>query len=282
MPSVVRADTVEREGAQHPYLAHWLQSQDRPGDQMGHPVNLQRADEREIRQIRATYCGLISEVDYHLGRVLAYLRANGEWDDTLVVFTADHGEMLGDHWLFGKGGYFDACYHVPMIVRDPRRPAGHGSRVDAFTEAVDIMPTILEWLELDTPTACDGRSLVPLMDPGVPVSWRGEAHWAFDFREPVTRSAETALGLTSDQCTLNVIRDHRFKYVHFAALPPLLFDLDDDPHEFRNLAGDPAYQGRLLDYAQKLLSWRMRHEERVLSNTLLTPDGVHSGFPSRW
>ena len=280
MPAVIRADSVAQEAGQHPYLAHWLEAQNRPGVQMGHPHNLQRASAHEIRQLRATYSGLISEVDHHLGRVLDHLRQSGQWDHTLVVFTADHGEMLGDHWLFGKGGYFDASYHVPLIIREPNRPAHHGKRVDAFTEAVDVMPTVLDWLGIQVPIACDGRSLGPLLAGEMPDRWRKEVHWAFDFRDPVTQSAEAALGLSSDQCGLNVIRDASFKYVHFTALPALLFDLRQDPDEFHNLAKDPAHREQMLHYAQKLLSWRMEHEERVLSNTLLTADGpVTQRFP---
>jgi arylsulfatase A-like enzyme len=70
-----------------------------------------------------------------------------------------------------------------------------------------------------------------------------------------------------------VIRDRRYKYVHFTGLPPLFFDLQEDPWEFDNLAGDPAQQSRVLDYAQRMLSWRMNHDERVLANTLLTAQG---------
>ncbi len=65
----------------------------------------------------------------------------------------------------------------------------------------------------------------------------------------------------------------RYKYVHFTALPALFFDLEEDPAEFRNLADDPAYQGLVLEYAQKMRSWRMSHEDRALTNTVLTAAG---------
>jgi arylsulfatase A-like enzyme len=70
-----------------------------------------------------------------------------------------------------------------------------------------------------------------------------------------------------------VIRDHQYKYVHFTALPPLLFDLQQDPQEFVNLADDPDYHSLLLEYAQKMLSWRMKHTDRGLTETLLTAQG---------
>ncbi len=80
---------------------------------------------------------------------------------------------------------------------------------------------------------------------------------------------------------MNVIRDERYKYVHFTSLPPLFFDREGDPAEFRNLADDPAYQGPMLEYAQKMLSWRMAHDERRLSNTKLTSAGIVERYGPR-
>ena len=77
-----------------------------------------------------------------------------------------------------------------------------------------------------------------------------------------------------DQCSLNVIRDDEYKYVHFCALPPLFFDKNDDPNEFQNLAESPAHATRVLDYAGKLISWRMENDERTLTDLKLTSRGV--------
>ena len=85
---------------------------------------------------------------------------------------------------------------------------------------------------------------------------------------------ETALGLTPDQCAFQAIRGPRFKYVHFTTLPPLLFDLETDPAETRNLADDPAHAATALEIARRLLSWRLLHEDRTLANTAATPDGL--------
>ena len=71
-----------------------------------------------------------------------------------------------------------------------------------------------------------------------------------------------------------MLRDERAKYVHFAGLPPLFFDLEDDPDEFEDRAADPACAPRVLEYAQQMLSWRMEHAERTLTNLIMTPAGV--------
>jgi len=265
VPVPVRRATWEDEGAQHPFMAgatsiSWLRGPD---------------DEAGVRQMRATYYGMMSEVDAQLGRLLDGLRAGG-LDRTLVVLTSDHGEMLGDHWLTDKLGYFDSSYYIPLVVRDPRDEArsSRGTVVDRFTENIDLMPTVLDWLGAEIPVQCDGNSLLPFLAGEEPDGWRREVHWEFDFRDPVNRLAEQMLGISIDQCSLNVIRDERYKYVHFTALPPLFFDLEQDPHEFENRAGHPDYAPLVLEYAQKMLSWRMEHDERTLTGLFVGPGGL--------
>ncbi|MEC9068495.1 MAG: sulfatase/phosphatase domain-containing protein, partial [SAR324 cluster bacterium] len=199
----------------------------------------------------------------------------GQYESTLIVFTSDHGEQLGDHYLFGKGGYFDASYSIPLIIRNPeihvsksRKSYADDNQVDVFTEAIDVMPTILDWLDLEIPEELDGCSLLPLFNGNVPDNWRKEAHWEFDFRgvgsyQPMI---EQQFGLSPDQCSLTVIRDKRYKYVHMTALPPLFFDLQEDPEEFINRVEDPDYRHLVMEYTQKMLSWSMLHRDRTLVN----------------
>ena len=277
VPKPVRAATAEEESQQHPYLDHFIHNQRGWGIRYDHDSkNNLKLDDRDVLQARATYYGMMSEVDFHIGRLLAFLDETDAYDNTLVLFTTDHGEQLGDHWQFAKYAYFDQSFHIPLIVRDPRAAAQHarGRQVNAFTESVDVMPTILDCLQVPIPSQCDGEPLAPFCRGETPAGWRAEAHWEFDFRRFVDTNGDSVRGLKPDQCAMNVIRGERYKYVHFTALPSLLFDLVEDPGEFRNLAGDPAFQPILLEYAQKMLSWRMNHDERVLANTRLTPEGV--------
>jgi len=268
VPEPVRAATAAAEGDTHTLLAGALAI---PGVRLGD-------DDAELRQTRATYYGMMSEVDAQLGRLFDGLRDRGVWDDTLVVLTSDHGEQLGDHWLTEKLGWFEQSYHIPLIVHDPMHPATFGTVVDdRFTENVDVMPTVLDWLGLPVPVQCNGRSVLDLAH-GEPVTqWRDAAFWEWEFRDPIGGWAEAILGLSMDQCAISVLRDEHGKYVHFTGLPPLFYDLDTDPDELVNRADDPAYAATILGYAQRMLSHRMEHVDQTLTGFVVTPAGVLNG-----
>jgi arylsulfatase A-like enzyme len=242
-------------------------------------------DQRERRQMRATYHGAQREVDDQLGRLFEYLDTSGLASSTLVVLTSDHGEMGGDHWLFEKLGYWDESFHVPLIVRDPEPGSdpGRGSVVKAFTESVDVLPTICRWLGIEVPLQADGFDLQPFLagPSAAPDHWRTEAHWSWNFSEPATRVAEEYFGIPMAHCALDVGRGADIKYVQFAAdggeLPPLLFDLAVDPDQLHDLVREGGAGELGWAAAQRLLQWRMRNDERTLSGTMLTPSaGVMS------
>jgi arylsulfatase A-like enzyme len=274
LPPFFRAASAEAEARQHPWLAWRLsQRQYRATD-----------NEARLRRLKAVYYGLMSRVDAAMGVLMAFLRESGLIDRTLIIFTSDHGEEIGEHWLIGKGGYFDGSYHIPLIVRDPRprADAGRGARIDRFTENIDVMPTLLEAIGGDIPRQCDGESLAPFINgQSAPSAWRTEAHWEFDFRD----DAAAAMGehdLTPDQCAMNVLRGERYKYVHFTRLPPLLFDMVEDPHEMHDLSADPAHAPVMLACVQRMLSWRMAHDERTLTHIRLTHEGVIEHASARY
>jgi arylsulfatase A-like enzyme len=266
VPLPVRSEGLAAERAQHPFAAAVLGL-----DRIRAPD-----DEAAMRQLRATYYGMMSEVDHQLGVLLDWLAASGQLDETLVVLTSDHGDQMGDHGLIEKLGYWDESYHVPLIVRDPAAPASsRGTTVEHFTEHVDVMPTILDWLGTEAPLQCDGRSLLDFVAGGAPdAPWRTEVHWQWDFRTPADHAIEDLLGVTMEQCSLDVIRDDRFKYVHFGAMEPILFDLERDPQQFTNVVTDPEYAAVHAEYAGRLLSWRMRHDERTLTGHYVDGHGL--------
>lgn len=265
LPGYRRAIDAGAEAVQHPWLAWFLSGR----------RNVAPSEPERLKLLQASYYGLMNEVDDNLARLFFALKSFGDWDNTLIVLTSDHGEQMGDHWMLGKAGYFDQSYHVPLFVRDPDVAANstRGQLVDAFTEHVDLMPTLLDWIGRDKPRQCDGHSLLPIVHSGrPPIGWRDAVHWEFDFRDPVTAEAEAALVLHMDQCTLNVRRTRGWKYVHFAALPPLLFDLESDPEELHDRSRDPSAVTTLLEHARELLSWRMRHADKTLTHMRITPE----------
>jgi arylsulfatase A-like enzyme len=243
-------------------------------------------DERERRQLRATYHAAQKEVDDGLAPLFDYLRRSGLADNTLVVLTSDHGEMGGDHWLLEKLGFWDESFRVPLIVVDPRgqADAGRGRVVDAVTESVDVLPTICEFMGVEVPLQADGWSLAPFLkgEPS-PEHWRDTAHFEWSFADPVNKTAETMFDIPMSHCALAVSRGPRYKYVQFAApdavFPPLLFDLFDDPGQLSNMLAEFAAGGgpsaRVASLAwectQELVHWHMRTAERTLSGSFLHP-----------
>jgi arylsulfatase A-like enzyme len=277
-PAFARAESREAEFSAHPYLAFAAPRADKAGFIHGATGSVSDWNADDFAAIRAIYYGMIAEVDAQLGRIVQALKDAGAWDDTLIIFTSDHAEMMGDHWLLGKGGFFDGSYHIPLVIRDPK--AGFkGKAVENFTSAADIFPTLCERLDIEPVNGLDGHSLLPFLHAGEAADWRDEAFWEFDFRDIVHGEAERHFGLKSNECNLAVLRDERFKYVHFAALPPLLFDVKDDPMELHNLAADPAYALTRLTYAERLLSLRARHLDQTLAYIELTEKGPVSHRP---
>src|SRR3546814_12764753 len=90
-----------------------------------------------VAVMRATYYGMIAEVDAQVGRTIAFLKASGRYERTLIVVTSDHGAMIGDHRLLGKCGYFDAASHVPLVVKPAGAQAAAGGEVEVFPAEVD-------------------------------------------------------------------------------------------------------------------------------------------------
>ena len=277
IPPFVAAPTRAEEAAAHPFNRVAMQTA-----MTGAPD-----DERERRQLRATYHGAQKEVDDQLARLFEHLDRSGLADSTLVILTSDHGEMGCDHWLIEKLGYWDESYHVPLIIRDPDTTAGagRGRVVRAFTESVDVLPTICGWLGIEVPLQADGFALQPFItgegvsDGGSPDGWRTEAHWSWNFSNPANRLAEQYFGVPMAHCALDVVRGAHFKYVQFAAdgavLPPLLYDLDADPRQLNDLAHSDRASELGWQATQKLVQWRMRNDDRTLSGTMLTAtDGM--------
>jgi arylsulfatase A-like enzyme len=133
-------------------------------DGAGRDTASEPPDAYDARVVKASYYAMVELIDHEFGRLIDGLEARGELDNTIVIFTSDHGELLGDHGLLLKGcRFFEALVHVPLVVSWPARFAG-GRRSRALVELVDLAPTLLEAVGLPVPPEMQGRSLLPLLD----------------------------------------------------------------------------------------------------------------------
>jgi len=198
------------------------------------------------------YMGLIRQIDDQLGHLFAFMEEAELFDRTLIVFTSDHGDYLGDHWMGEKYLFHDCSARVPMIVVDPDAAADatRGTTCDLLVEMIDLAPTFLDFVGAAPKShVLEGRSLLPLTRGPVPPggSWRkvavSEYDYAFD-------AARIRLGVAPADAWLTMLTDGRWKYVHAPGFRPMLYDLHTDPQELRDLGADPAHSaeiGRLRD-----------------------------------
>lgn len=244
---------------------------------LGLPIATAPTEPAQLAHMRAQYFGMIGHIDHQLGRLFAELRTIGAWDSTLVVVTSDHGEMLGDHGLTGKLGYWEESYAIPCIVREPRYPETHGTVVSEFTENIDVMPTICDAIGVDVPVQVDGYPLTPFLEGRTPERWRDSAHWEFDWRTMMVGTVphEWPWDRELERQHLAVLRTNDHAYVQFANGDSLCFDLAADP-TWRTLVDDAAV---VLPLAQRMLTWRSQHADRTLADLVLDVGGPKGRWP---
>jgi arylsulfatase A-like enzyme len=264
----------------HPILKNMMA---RYVDENSYPseINYPELTKQDISRIQAVYLGMCAEVDSNIGKILQALDDSGQADNTMIIFTSDHGEMLGDYWQWGKNGWWDQSYRIPLIVHTPNCKA---QLIDQMTESVDLAPTIIDWLGGDIPADWNGRSLLSIVgNTQFQLPAREFVVFEWDFRELYYTDSVEKLKLAPEECNLTVIRSNEWKYVHFPTFPSLLYNLNNDPYEKDNLASNPTYDSIKAEMAGKLLSHRMLHAERQLSNTKLTSTGPQTfhGPPHR-
>jgi arylsulfatase A-like enzyme len=220
------------------------------------------ARDEVVRKVRPAYQGLIHQLDDHLGRLFEAMDAMGRLKDTLIVFCADHGDFLGDHWLGEKELFYDTVQRVPFIVVDPRREADatRGGVDDRFVECVDVVPTILETLGVPVPAhRIEGRSLLPLLH-GRQVDWRNFAYSELDYS---FRGARLELGRDVQDCRAFSLRTERYRYVYWLGLPEQLFDVQADPEEMHDLGREVSTEAVRSALRAELLEFLARRKHRT-------------------
>ncbi|MHC4403672.1 MAG: sulfatase/phosphatase domain-containing protein, partial [Planctomycetota bacterium] len=183
-----------------------------------------------------TFYRLISRVDMAVGKIMAALRDVGRDDNTVVVYSSDHGEFQGAHGLAGKWLMYEESIRVPLVIRDPRLPASRrGARCDQPALSIDLAPTMLAAAGVPVPEAMQGRDLGPLVR-GEKVPWRDDWYYEHVYNtKPPRRPIAKCEG----------VRSQRWKYVRYGDVDPpyaQLFDLAADSHEERNLADVEAHR----------------------------------------
>jgi len=279
MPAAVQSGSIEDYRMAHPFNGPAMENRQVTDMVEGCP-NLTAGD-ATTASVRSIYMGLVAELDYHFGRIISYLKETGQYDDTLIIVTSDHGEMLGDHHSWGKMHYFDACFRVPLIIRVPSAMADAdmaGRRINLPTESIDITPTILDILGIDVPDTMDGTPLTKLLKGASDTKWRAYSLSELDFGDPVDPTIwQTDLNLHSTSCSLAIIRSDSHTLVQFNGdLPPILFD-HTAKGEHENLALNPAFQGVRLELTEALLRHRMNHAEGQFSRVMITSKGLKRG-----
>ena len=191
--------------------------------------------EAQVRDARHAYYGAIAYIDDLLGRLMAALRSAGLAEDTIVVLTSDHGEMLGERGLWYKMSFFEGASRVPLVIANPGRFAPR--RVAASVSLVDLMPTLIDISGGNAQSlgiAIDGRSLAPHLGGG---AGHDEAIGEY--------LAEGAIA------PIVMIRRGAFKFIHSPADPDQLYDLSRDPGERDNLAGKVEHAPRSPPFAPR-------------------------------
>lgn len=188
----------------------------------------------------AEYYGLISHLDEQVGRLLDSLDDLGLAEDTLVVYTADHGLAMGSHGLLGKQNLYEHSMGSPLILRGPSIPAG--GRSDALVYLLDLFPTLCGVAGAELPEAVEGLDLMPIVS--------GERSSVRDSLFTLYRDNQRA------------VRDERWKLIRFPKIDvTLLFDLANDPHELHDLASDPDHAGQVLRLTTLLTDWQARTDD---------------------
>jgi len=198
----------------------------------------------QAKAMAAQYYGLVSNIDDRCGRIMSALAEAGMLDNTVIIYTSDHGEMLGDHRLANKSLFYEGAARIPMLLAD-YRGAAVGATCTAPVEIVDVYRTALELAGAPPAEGTFGDDLMPLA--------RGEV-------DGDDRAAFSELR------TACMVRAGRWKYVHdpTAGGPQELYDLENDPEELRNLVGDPAHRPVAEEMRERMLDWLISTQARDL------------------
>jgi arylsulfatase A-like enzyme len=210
--------------------------------------------DQQWQRVAASYWALITFLDSEVGRILDVLRETGAYENTIVVFTADHGDMLGGHGLAtkGVGTSYEEVYNIPLVMRVPGQ-ARRGEDGETLCSLVDLAPSLLDLCGLPPLPNAHGRSLRPVLEATAEAGdWRDAYGEFFGQRFVYTQ---------------RIVWHENWKYVFSPGGIDELYNLADDPYERSNLADDPAHRGTLIDMAKRMWRTMNRIGDESLFNT---------------
>ena len=210
----------------------------------GTGISFKNTSDLQHRQVIAAYYAMIELIDYNIGRLLQALKDSGQFDNTMIIFMSDHGEMLGDHGIFLKGPYvYEPAIHVPLIISWPKLFL-KGLRSKALVELIDVAPTILEANRIPIPERMQGKSLFDICVGKAEADYHRDFVFTEYYNSLVTHREPTPY--------LTMIRDHKYKIVVYHGMDlGEFYDLENDPHEFENLWDHPDYEKLKYQYLKK-------------------------------
>jgi arylsulfatase A-like enzyme len=243
------------------------------GKPMGHlrkrqEWHLQDKDWTWWSQIVAKYYGVVSFIDSCVGEVRKTIRELGIENETIIVFSTDHGDAMGSHGHFEKAGtMYDEVFRIPMIVKGPREWVTPG-RINAFVRSLDLMPTFVEWSGSQISTSIDGRSLAPWGRGDKVKNWPDSVYCEHH-------------GEVWGYHSQRMVRTERWKYVYDPHSMDELYNLEDDPGELFNRVNDSACCEVLQEMKARLLGWNDVTNDMFQWNWVrwnfpepLLPDGI--------
>ena len=240
--AVNRADH-EREGS-HPVMKAF----------MNHAEGRNFSKEGAREQVIPAYMALIRQLDNEIGRLMDQLDQIGRLEDTLIIFTSDHGDYLGDHWLGEKELFHDCSVRLPLIIAGPG--CAEGRVEEKPVQAIDLIPTFIDALGGDVPDhRLEGISLMPILTGDGDASALTDRDIVVSEIDYAHRGARLELGRDVNECRGWMLFDGRWKYVAFQGFRPQLFDLENDPEELRDLGEDPASEEILRRFNDRLFQW---------------------------
>jgi choline-sulfatase len=234
-------DYYEKQELPQASVGEWASIHDVPGAAAEPNAWHGHVSDRNIHKARAGYYGQIHHIDHQIGRLFNFMRNQRLLDNTIIIFTSDHGNMMGDHHLWRKTYAYEGSAHIPLIVRLPKPlRVNVQSKVHLPVCLQDIMPTILEVADAEIPKSVDGRSLLPLIR-GEAVPWREFVHGEH-------------CGTYDDSTEMQYLTDGTWKYIWYTrADREQLFNLSDDRHELHDLTQVPHYAKELVRWRQRLI-----------------------------